>query len=408
MQIHIQGKPLAVLLLTSVHFFFVEPIYAIQEGPVITWKSTSCTATPITSGPTQGRSSVVIFPNGREITVVGHQHGSRQILAQSDTILSGQLAKMSDLEFDQYLRLILNQNKNESSNIEPVYELILKRINSDTSSVQSLKPNSVNITKKSGTVLSHAIEDYSFLVKTFSSIQYSMKPIEFIGHESITDETPLIFTKTLKSISVLEKEFRKRKKQGHLSMTDKEFKDTILSATNASLFYYYEKKDMQSEIPILGMESKEIIEEQNINPINEPLLIALGADQLLNFLITGESKAQVSSKISNLDHVSKKFYIELAFLWLDVVTMKISTIDGLKLRIQNLPKVQFNYTNEENNLFRALEKHIINNNKRENATAINLANQHQSGIHFVGINHLNGIVDNLEHICSQEEIDKFL
>lgn len=53
-------------------------------------------------------------------------------------------------------------------------------------------------------------------------------------------------------------------------------------------------------------------------------------------------------------------------------------------------------------LFRSFKERLRINFARDYESAKNLAGRHETGVHFVGLNHFNNTIANLENLCKQE------
>lgn len=397
------------ILLTLVTSVGAHQLFALSSNLKSNWISASCKAVPITDKYVNGRASVIRFPNGREITLVGHQHGERQVLAMADQIQSGEISGMSDKEFEDLLRAILKENTASAPSGETSHNLlrtiIFERLDWEFEKSNPLDNKNAD-PSRIGSVLKDALGDHAYLTQKVSSNPSAIHPIEFVGHESMAHETEKIFEISLRSIDFLKKEYAKRAAQGKISLTHKQFNAIVLSASNGPFFFYSENRKLLNKIPLIGTESEDVIRDYRIEPSLEPLKLALEKLPLLKRLLSGT--------LSEKDHEFlkgnpryKEFYGRIALIYIGVGTMKIASLEEFESEIRQLGPIPYPLKMDSEVALSLARQHIGNNNAREWASAETLANRNQNGIHFVGINHFRGTINNLERICAREELARF-
>ncbi len=93
----------------------------------------------------------------------------------------------------------------------------------------------------------------------------------------------------------------------------------------------------------------------------------------------------------------------LMHVYSEVQNMNVSSYSELDAMIAELrEKSPVWIKSSVENLLQSLKERVRINFARDAASARNLAGRHESGIHFVGLNHFNNTISNLEQLCRQE------
>lgn len=229
-RVQIMQNYLSIFFTIVIIFAQSQLLYANDKALV----APSCLAKPVEDVNVKGRASVVKFPNGREITVIGHIHGNRQIYDLHDLIVSRKLYQMSDQEFETLLINILRDNKKPVEGIskEAIKLQIInikKTFGVDVSHIYDIQ-NGFDFEKNS--VLDHAKQDLAFLKNRLKSRADRPNSVEFIGYEGTDRTAKENYVELLKVIEILNKEFLNRKE--NLSLTQEQFNDIILSSANGN------------------------------------------------------------------------------------------------------------------------------------------------------------------------------
>lgn len=337
--------------------------------------SSSCRATAVDDANVRGRAKSVRFPDGRIITVVGHLHGKRQIYDLVELVDSGQLSKMSDREFNTLLSEILKENKVRL----PEFLFGLRNVST----------------------LEHAKNDYAYIQQLLT--KNSGRPaIEFIGFEGTpytARNNPIYFMRAARAILW---EYDSRQKRRKLSVSKRKLREVLLSSMNANSYAYIESSKLRSRVSLIGTESEEA---GNRHDKADPHAAMESAFKAL--LAADEAHWKTRSKAEQ-DLVAKSkegntFQENLVKLYADVTTMKVNSIEELETRAAFLRGTKYYWLNDGfKTLIATMRQRIIVNLDRDRDSALNLVSQYQSGVHFVGLNHLENTISNLEILCSQE------
>ncbi len=349
-----------------------------------------------------GRSKTITFPNGRTITVVGHIHGTRQINQIYDLIINGQLDKMTDQDFDALLMKI--SDKNSKSNELP-WSLQYKNSvvkyfkNKYGINVSKIVHTTISYNLKSTSVESHAIDDFKFLSYLLAD---SNSQIKFIGYEGSQETWVHNFPTYILARQELLKQFFRRKESGKLQFTLYQLENLILSASNGNVYTYMVNPNLNLSIPMIGTEDESVfIKYKNVDTIED---MSKAYQEIIEADKLYWKEKSITEKQAFNSIEANRFFIELlTYAFNEVLSMRISTYNELDKIIDyikiNSPKWIQPLLEK---LFVAMKLRLQINIERDTASAINLASRNETGVHFVGLNHLYNTVSILENICHQE------
>lgn len=379
----------------SILLTIVAPSSFAAEIPV----DPSCKAKPVDDPRVQGRARRVTFADGREITIVGHVHGDRQLYKLVDLMRSGQLYRLSDKEFEQLLRGIQATNSKENTSLifnENRRQMIAnaKKKGYDLSKV--LDPDG-GYELKTTSVLNHAKQDYAYLHHLISA-----QKADFVGWEGSHEQLVNNFPNYLSAKQILTLEAELRRLRGGITISNAELDEILLSSINGNTYAYIENPKLAERTPLVGTENKTAGQAydkaDSLGRIEEVMKKLIALDNAFF-----ESKTKSEQDEMKKNPKLQEFFFNLLYLKEDVVQM-ILTPDEFEKRVRDLRESSLPWVKESvEELFQVLRERIMINTARDLASAANLAFQKRSGVHFVGLNHLRNTVTALEKICTQEK-----
>jgi hypothetical protein len=377
---------------------FVAPVFA--QGSV-------CQITPLNDPRVLGRAGSVNFPDGRQITVVGHHHGFRQIYSIYNSLVSGNLERMTDQEFTGLLRRIATQN---------AYELPLNVSREGRKAIlaQKWKAQGIDLSLLisvdegyeigSSSVQLHAAQDYSFL-KDVVLGKTSLKSIQFVGNEAVDAERDLMATQIREAYQGLKGEVDKRKAAVSEHFTQAQLEELYLSIMNGHNYLYISDSGLMSQIPNFGVESSEAIARYD----REAALNKIEA--LWRNLLKAHNTYWAQQKNSELknDKVFVQFLSYQEALRDDVESMIIDNAKVLENRIARVsPWTPVWLKAETEALYQIYRVRIAVNQERDMKAVVAMVNRKESGLHFVGQNHLKLRLQYLLQKCQEEQNGNFL
>jgi hypothetical protein len=363
---------------------------------------TLCSAQANENPLVKGRSKSITFPDGRILTVVGHFHGDRQIYEISDLTDNGRLSSMSDSEFNQLLTKIANENR------KPYQGMITRqaklrfveyfKAEYGVDIGHTVRPEQ-GFDLPSLTVENHAIEDLQFLSQALA--QPGSK-IRFIGFEGSQQTWSNNLPYYVRARQELMRQFYIRKGRGQISYNQEQIEKLILSASNGNVYAYMTNPDLAKRVPMFGSEDPNAGEEsQRVNPLqkmNDALQEVTKADDAYWDAKTEKEKQAFEAVPSNLAFVALLMHV-----YSEVQNMNISSFTQLDAMIGELRNQSPSWIKSSlEGLFRSFKERVRINFARDYESAKNLVSRHETGIHFVGLNHFNNTIANLENLCKQE------
>ncbi len=364
--------------------------------------NTVCSSIPNINPLVKGRSKSITFPDGRTLTGVGHLHGDRQIYQISDLIDNGQLVTMSDEEFNQMLVKIADENR------RPYQGMITRQDKSRFVSAIRTKYGidiSNTVHPETGfdlpvmTVENHAREDFAYLSQTLARPH---NRISFVGYEGTQEAWSNNFPYYLRARRELLRQFYLRQGSGKIKFTQDQIEQLILSASNGSVYAYMRNPEHNKTVPMFGTEDLAAgTESERVDALQlmrDALLEVRKADDDYWKTKSENEKQAFSSNPANIANGAL-----LMHTYSEVQNMNISSYAELDALISELrEKSPVWLFSSLENLFRSLRERVRINFARDAASARNLAGRYESGIHFVGLNHFNNTMSNLENLCRRE------
>lgn len=392
----IRHRLLAVgIVVLSTFLTAVCPSLAAQNNSV-------CSSTPNKNPLVKGRSKTITFPDGRTITVVGHLHGTRQIYQISDLIDNGQLSTMSDDEFNQMLVKIADENRKPYQGTitrqdkSRFVDTIRAKYDIDISNI--VRPET-GFDLPAMTVEKQAREDFAYLSQILAR---SHNRIGFVGYEGTQETWSNNLPYYLRARRELLHQFYLRKGRGKITFNQEQIERLILSASNGSVYAYMRNPELNKTVPMFGSEDRDAgAESERVDPLQkmrDALQEVTKADDDYWKSKTEKEKQAFSSVPSNIAYGALLMHV-----YSEVQNMNISSYAELDALIGELrEKSPFWLTSSLENLFRSLRERVRINFARDAASARNLVGRYESGIHFVGLNHFNDTMSNLENLCHRE------
>lgn len=362
-----------------------------------------CVPEAVNNPSVRGRASLVEFPDGRKITVVGHVHGERQIYDIMEKMESGALPSMSDEEFNTFLTKIVEANNTPYSVMatkehrEKVVQHFLQEFGVDVAGI--LQPSKgLDITGLSAS--SHAKEDQRFLRNLLSPGSSNM--IEFIGYEGTYETWSRNFPYYKKARQELIRQYQLRVGRGKIRFSQSDIEDLLLSSSNANVYEYLVDPNLQKNVPMFGTESKSaVIEYGHVNPLvrmKEALQSVIAADEAY-----WDSKTKADEELFRSNPNNIAYLALLMHTYSEVMHMNISANDELEKFLKELESKAFPWIKSSVlKLSDSLRTRVKINASRDYESARSLVGRFQSGVHFVGLNHYKNTVSNLVQFCVAE------
>lgn len=332
----------------------------------------TCQATRLVKGSARDRAVSVRFPDGRTITVVGHHHGNRQIYEIDKLEESGQLSQMSNSQFNELLQKILKEN-NEA------IELAATGL-------------------KNSNVMTDAKEDLIILTDFLDS-RKAPHPIQFVGVEALEGHWQTAGPAVRRAASALRREYFKRYRSQQIAIAPDDLEALILSSMNANQYLYANYPDIEKAIPIVGTEDYSVIRTNpdGLGRVDKAVKALFKADE-----IYWNSKTDAERSRHSANSKNELFANSIMQLINQVQLIRIDR-EELEASIKKLSPLIFPWLKDETeSLFEAFRVRIKFNESRDYASARYLVGRYQSGLHFVGLNHLRNTVRNLESFCRAE------
>lgn len=364
----------------------------------------SCKAKPILDPRVQGRASQVTFPDGRELSVVGHHHGYRQVYEVYVMAAQGRLDKISDADFKIFLEGVQKSNSYQLPwNVSrwgrrSIIKQNLEKYKIDlTDFVDPLEGYNIGDT----TVLTHAKEDYAFL-KDVLEHKLPFKKIQFVGNEALDQERQLMAQQTSEALDALKKEFWKRAPRVELKFSQEQLTNLYISTMNGHNYLYLLHPELVKNIPNYGVESRSSInlynQEQALTKVDKAWVKWEAADNL--YWSTKAAEAKIAFKNQPAVLMAEA---QMRYLRDDILMMIVNSKGKLHQKIQKIDLSLFPWLKAETKeLFEAYELRLYVNHERDFDSVMNMVARQETGIHFVGLNHLSSRVQFLEELCTQE------
>lgn len=350
----------------------------------------------------KGRSKSITFPDGRVLTVVGHMHGDRQINEINDLVENGKLGSMSDGEFNQLLLRISNENRQTEKGLltrrDKLKFVDHFRNEYGVDISRTVQPEK-GFDLPPMTVENHAVEDFKFLSQALAQPNSKIRFVGFeASQETWTNNTPYY----KRARQELLRQFYIRKDRGQISFNEEQIETLILSASNGNVYTYMTNPDLSKRVPVFGSEDPKVAaESKRVAPLTKMYEVfqkVISADDAYWNSKTEKEKQQFKTIPSNILYVGLLLHV-----YSEVKNMNVSSYAELDTLIHELrkgapPWIQASL--EE--FFRSLRERVRINFARDYESAKNLVGRHETGIHFVGLNHFNNTIANLENFCKQE------
>ena len=392
---HLHLAAAAVLLST---------LLTVEARATVPVTDTACSAQANENPLVKGRSKSITFPDGRVLTVVGHLHGNRQIYEISDLVGSGRLSSMSDGEFNQLLTKIADENR------KPYQGMITRQ--DKLSFVEHFRAEygvdiSHTVRPEQGfdlppmTVANHAFEDFLFLSQTLYPPE---SKIGFIGFEGSQETWSNNLPYFVRARQELMRQFYIRKSRGQISFSQEQIEKLILSASNGTVYAYMTNPNLAKRVPMFGSEDPSAgAESQRVNPLQKmkaALQEVIKADDAYWDAKTEQEKQAFKAVPSNLAYLALLMHV-----YSEVQNMNVSSYAELDVMMGELRDKSPSWIKSSlEGLFRSLKERVRINFTRDYESAKNLVGRYETGIHFVGLNHFNNTIANLENLCKQELI----
>lgn len=354
--------------------------------------SPPCTPERISDARVASRSLQMRFPDGRLITVVGHQHGARQVLTLG--IYARQVQSWPSNKLENFVRDSLRSNsrhltlgsvnpKDTARSFEQAWGLPLETFDS-IELFQMADP---------GTVLDNAKNDESYVRSRLREAQDrpSFVGVETFGQTNINEfRRGYLFVKS---------QLVARKSQ--MSLTDQEIEDFLISGSMGQLHAYFSSPELAEIAPLLAAEGP----EAQINGDK-----AAGIDAKATEKILAENKKYLTVLGVNQ---RKQAYLKLSEFvraFVKVLSGDFNRFvdydsgDAVATQLQeSLPPWLKPAGKSLVDMIRAYANSVI---ERDRETAKNLADQKKSGLHFIGNEHLRSIIKHLGERCRAELSDQ--
>jgi hypothetical protein len=366
-----------------------------------------CQARPVEDPLVKGRARWIRFPDGRVVVVVGHMHGERQIYSLRDLLERGKIQTMSNENFARLFKNILIENSKplESELIKSVRQKKMENLERQgMADLKAVFKDTHVYDLKNVTVINHAQEDAAYLSKLVST-----GVIRFSGYEGSEKVLLSNYPRYLETYRLIWREFFRRQAIGKLDLSQQELTAALQSATNGHVDLYLKTSGLMRSVPMIGVEENEKLEEfmvQGTSPLERMEAAwkkVTKADDIHVDRLSDEEKREFMR-----NPMVKKFGVLLFSIYSGVSSRGITSLEEFRTQVQRLQRYStFPWMKEPlKELIQAMEDHVRYDGKRERYQAENLAGLRATGVDFVGLNHLYGIVRNLEQICSEEILSK--
>jgi hypothetical protein len=330
-------------------------------------------------------------------------HGDRQVYDIIEKIDRGELASMSDAKFNQMLSEIQRSNREAYSgmitqeNRRRVIHHIQAEYGVDVSHI--IRPED-GLPLTNLTVESHAGQDRRFIHQLLNP-RNPNRP-EFIGFEGTYETWHDNFPHFLRARQELIRQFNLRVGRGHINFTQADFENILLGASNANVYAYMENPSLQREVPVLGTESRATTEESKrqdpLGRMHVALQQVIAADDAY-----WETKNEADKDRFKADSSNIAYFALLMHVYSQAQHMNIESYEELERYASELSANAFPWIRSEiDSLIESFRPRVRINFARDEASARNLANQYQSGVHFVGLNHYKHTIASLVKICIAE------
>lgn len=364
----------------------------------------ACKASPVEDARVKGRARRVVFPDGREITVVGHMHGDRRMYFLGQLAESGKLARLTDAQFAKLVRGLIAENR------EPLRSGLLNshRRAQARKLREALGPEALadfdagaGYELENVSVVGHAAADLDYVTSVLLG-RPGEKSAEFIGWEG-SDRIVKANTAFLRRArAAVVAEHALRRERGLTGIGDAEMRELMLGTVNGNMTPYVDDPRLESRVPLIGVEDDaagEAHEKGDAFGRMDEALKALGRADDAFFDGLPPERRDGLKKSPRL----RAFGARLVNLYNDVAQMAVSSDAELDRRVSALrPDVPEWVREPFDRLVAAFRNRIRLNLDRDAAAAKNLAALHRTGTHFVGLNHLRNLVSNLERQCALE------
>lgn len=189
---------------------------------------------------------------------------------------------------------------------------------------------------------------------------------------------------------------------GGLSTTYEQFHRTLLSSINGNTYAYLIDPSLASSVPLVGVEDSLVTARIANTGVHGDLANAVqgvqDADNAHDAALTQLERDQIKS--NPRVHAFGALFMSL---YADVVAMVVVTDQELERRIRSLKELQPSWLIDPlEAMYRAMRARVNQNIARDRGSAMNLAERRQTGVHFVGLNHLRSTMMHLESLCLEE------
>lgn len=356
----------------SNHPFFAFVVLTVLTGSFPVWASDKiCQRHEVLDPAVRGRAFYIEFPDGRFITVVGHNHGHRPIQPIIDLLN----------------RKYLFQTPNEE------FAALIKDIISETSKSEDEAFRAAGFSLTGASPINHAHQDLDLIYRLGGHQNF-----QFMGTEATPKTSDDIIGDYVATRRALLNEYYRRARAGHLSVTAQEVETALLGAMNAPFYAYANTPDLARHLPAVGMEDPEVHarigDSDHFSAVEEIWKEILKVDASLS-----EKEIEAIRGNPALASFSQRL-VEIFNAAYAMNTDKLENFAEESRDLIRLAPPKFKPYVE--NLMAALARRMQNGQARDAAVARNLARQRRSGVHFAGLNHLRNTVRNLQILCRQE------
>lgn len=347
----------------------------------------------------KGRASRIEFPNGRQVIVVGHIHGHRQMYSFMDKIAEGELQNLSDREFEDLLRKTLSENREERPSVLKSYR--------ENARNKLLRDSGVSVSEtyvnegfdfRSTSVAENALEDYGFLQDLLRDRQ-----VEFVGFEGEQSVLNANFRSYVIARQVLLSEVARRKAGGGLTLSEKDIREALISSFNGHIWAYSENPGLMSVVPMIGTEDEGLRGSADENSLDD---YGMAYKEFLKLDEEFSAKMDASQKEKLMKN--KKVlagFLSFAALHSDIEDRNISSVEELQKRWEEVMPMADFIPGMKDVLTKMREvsiKRVRYSIARDQASSLNLARTYRSGVHFVGLNHFRSTMEGLRQACLAE------
>lgn len=359
-----------------------------------------CTSQDVRDPLVMGRAKIVTFPEGRSITVVGHHHGPRQIYDLMDIIRSGRLYRMTNFEFNKLLSQIAEETRskglpNEKEERTQLVDMMKSDYGLDMSDI--IRPQD-GLDYKNASVAEHSIADYRY---TQQLLQGPHSKAEFIGIEANPKGMQFSISNGAITRTEILREYHKRRMRGGIEHSESDIEYILLAATNGSFYHYLRDPNLNQRIPLVPIEIEKAnaLYDRNdgLSRIDNSIKKIMEMDKTYWDTKSEAQRNQFKARPLNLSYAGLLIHINNSVMRM---SLSSSELNDLLIKLDQAAPPWIGSALPE---FRsAVRDRFQANAARDKASARNLAIRRQSGVHFVGLNHLKHIVSNLEQLCRYE------